>query len=91
MPCRGVCRRPEYAFRPTFRVRGRQSLYACGAKMCIPCAAWLEWDGRLCPCCSKQLRTRPRNARFKRKWMEKVLVAATVQAGGAPAKREGRD
>lgn len=81
MPCRGVCRRPEYAFHPTFRVRGRQSLYASGAKRCTPCSAWVVWDGRFCPCCSAPLRTRPRNTMFKRKWREKVRMV--VYIGGA--------
>ena len=89
MPCRGVCRRPEYAFRPTFRVRGRLSLYRCGAKRCTVCSAWVEWDGRLCPCCSAPLRTRPRNTMFKRKWREHVLAAAAVRARGATTKEAG--
>ena len=77
MPCRGVCRRPEYRFHPTFQAgRGRQPLYLYGAKRCTECSAWLEWDGRFCPCCSKTLRTRPRNSRFRRKWRAEVMVAA---------------
>ena len=64
-------------------------LYVCGAKRCTPCGAWVEWDGRLCPCCSKPLRTRPRNSRFKRKWMEKVLVAAVARPSSSATKEAG--
>jgi len=86
MTCRGVCRHPEYRFRITFQPGGgRQSLYLCGAKRCTSCSAWLEYDGRFCPCCSKTLRTRPRNSRFRRKWREQILVAVAVRASGSAA------
>ena len=96
MACKGVCRRPEYAFKPSNRVRDVLSLYASGAKRCTLCAAWVVWEGKFCPCCSLPLRTRPRNGVVKRRWRERLVIAAAAAASarvpkpGAVGGKHGR-
>ena len=75
MPCKNVCGRPEYQ-RPGERRRSGGMHYADGWKRCIPCRTMLRHDGLWCPCCGKRLRTRPRQARAKRRWLESTAVAA---------------
>lgn len=39
--------------------------YAAGQKRCDICYIFVWWDGMWCPCCSAQLRTRPRATKYK--------------------------
>jgi len=38
----------------------RTSLYAMGLKHCTHCNVFLKWTGKMCPCCSTNLRGTPR-------------------------------
>ena len=36
------------------------SMYALGCKWCTLCEVFVKWEGRFCPCCGLQLRTKPK-------------------------------
>jgi hypothetical protein len=63
MACKGICTKYK-ATKPA--VGGR---YNAGQKRCQICETFIEWDGLWCPCCGYRLRTKPRNARYKAKYM----------------------
>jgi len=46
------------------------SRYIVGQKYCTLCDIFLNWDGMYCTCCSRQLRTRPKMSKLKRKFLE---------------------
>lgn len=50
--CKGICVR--FKARKSFA----SSPYAEGQKRCQGCELFIKWEGRNCPCCGKQLRTR---------------------------------
>ena len=66
MACKGICTKYR-ATKPT--IGGR---YDAGQKRCQICEIFIQWDGLWCPCCGYRLRTRPRNARYKAKYMVKT-------------------
>lgn len=55
MSCRGLCKRHP-RFVPTKKID-----YAKGMKVCTICdtAIFVDMPGNKCPCCNKNLRTRP--------------------------------
>lgn len=64
--CIGIC--IKYKANKVFG----QLRYATGQKRCTRCEMWMQWDGKRCPCCSRQLKTRPRNSKHKAKFKEAV-------------------
>lgn len=69
--CNDVCKQYQ-----AFHNKGRYTTgrYSEGQKRCQECAIYLWWDGKYCPCCSTQLRTKPRNMGFKAKYRERVGI-----------------
>ncbi|RPJ24788.1 MAG: hypothetical protein EHM25_14105 [Nitrosopumilales archaeon] len=55
MTCKNVCEK----FKSTKSLRG--SYYAEGNKRCQVCEVFIKWNGKNCPCCRSNLRTKPRN------------------------------
>ncbi len=49
--------------------------YASGQKRCNYCVIFIDYDGRTCPCCNRQLRHLPRS----RKGKEVYLAQTTKQ------------
>ena len=81
MACKGVCRRPEYAFTPpSAGIRGSAAMYLHGAKRCTLCSVWMSCKDNMCPCCHRLLRTRPRNRTHKSAWLDGRKVI--IQSGG---------
>jgi hypothetical protein len=39
----------------------RGSYYAEGNKRCQVCEVFIKWNGKNCPCCKSNLRTKPRS------------------------------
>jgi len=75
MVCKGICIRHK-ALKPLGAGR-----YCIGQKRCQICETFLKWDGLTCPCCGYNLRTGPRNPKFKnesraRKEIEKGKLSA---------------
>jgi rRNA maturation endonuclease Nob1 len=66
MVCKGVC--PKY--KTTFRLNGNR--YVNGQKRCNVCDVFVKWDGLFCPCCGKQLRTRPKISRYRRNYTVQI-------------------
>ena len=64
MSCRGICTR--YKATKIFGM-GR---YVLGQSRCTHCEIFIKWDGRNCPCCSKQLKKNPNSMKFKEKLKE---------------------
>ncbi|HII36810.1 MAG TPA: hypothetical protein HA319_07465 [Nitrosopumilaceae archaeon] len=63
MICREICVKYK-AYRTL-----RGSRYTTGQKRCNLCNIFLKWDGLFCPCCNYKLRQRPRNRKFKEKFL----------------------
>lgn len=75
MSCNGICHRHK-ALKPANIGR-----YMAGQKRCNSCNVFLYWDGLRCPCCNYQLRLRPRNSKFKEKFLkEKSLKKEILDA-----------
>ena len=62
MACKGVCNRYN-AQKPSNGI-GR---YASGQRRCQECQIFINFNGRLCPCCNTRLRGKPRNKIYKEK------------------------
>ncbi len=60
MVCKGVC----HKYKSTLSLDNFR--YVGGQKRCNVCALFVKWDGRHCPCCGMQLRTRPKISRYRR-------------------------
>lgn len=58
MGCNGICKRYKAV------KRKNQSWYE-NNKRCSGCEIYIKWDGLLCPCCNNQLRTGPKNKKYK--------------------------
>ncbi|HZA07911.1 MAG TPA: hypothetical protein VE619_09415 [Nitrososphaeraceae archaeon] len=57
MTCKGIC----------IRHKAMTNHYSNGQRRCQVCELFIKWDGLFCPCCGYRLRTRPRNAKYKRR------------------------
>ncbi len=66
--CRGICER----FSAPKHVNGEGGLYGSGHKRCNTCEIYLKTEEQECPCCSNQLRNRPRNGRYKEKFRKYI-------------------
>lgn len=55
MVCRNICA----------RIKVGMSSYALGIKYCTNCEVYLYHGGIFCPCCGRQLRTRPLSKKVK--------------------------
>jgi len=64
--CIAAC--TQYKAKKTFGI----SRYAVGQKYCTECDIFVFWDGMYCPCCRQQLRTKPKGANEKRKYLEDI-------------------
>lgn len=71
MVCKGICTRHR-------AVKPHGSRYVSGQKRCQLCAIFIEWDGLWCPCCGYRLRTKPRNAKYKQKFRDKLLAVSAA-------------
>lgn len=60
-PCKGICTR--YKSRPR---------YDADQKRCQVCEIFIKWDGFRYPCCNYQLRSKPRNLKYKAKLRAKL-------------------
>ena len=52
MSCRDICKHVKV--KRTKHV----SMYAQGFKRCTLCEVYVDWQGKFCPCCGLQLRTK---------------------------------
>jgi len=66
--CKGACERYKVS-----KINGIER-YNLGLKRCNVCEIFVKWDGMHCLCCGCRLRLRPRNGKYKEKF-----VAATRQ------------
>jgi len=62
--CNGICQR-FHAKKPTGIGR-----YTSGQKRCNECDIFINWDGQRCPCCNYKLRLKPRNRKYKIKYLD---------------------
>jgi len=69
MPCKGICTRFK-AGKP-FGINRR---YELGQKRCNPCAIFINWDGKHCPCCSGLLRTKPKDSQTRKQFLIRQQV-----------------
>ena len=67
-----MCREAEYNMSCTGKCvkykahkKGGTSWYRAGFKLCTYCEKFLDIVGVYCPCCGYQLRTRPKNKKYK--------------------------
>lgn len=59
--CKGICKTLKIIAKKP--IGGRR--YAAGQKRCDVCEIFVWWEGKWCPCCSAQLRTKPRAQKYK--------------------------
>jgi hypothetical protein len=74
MSCRGLCiRHPNYV--PVKKID-----YAKGMKVCIACdrAVFVGMASAKCPCCNKNLRTRPQYHGAKGRMVRRATMAAAA-------------
>jgi len=55
MPCKEICHRYKATKPPISLTR-----YGTGQKRCTLCDVFMEWDDKQCPCCGRNLRTKPK-------------------------------
>ncbi|GEM_PF-2128576 len=73
MPCRGLCRQhPNYI--PLKKID-----YSKGMKVCIFCdrAVFMKIESAKCPCCTKNLRTKPQYHGAKGRLIRRQMQKAT--------------
>ena len=70
--CKGICDQYKVARSNVC------SPYALGFKQCIYCEVFLEWKGKLCPCCNTNLRGNPRKKAQKEK-LRRLLSRKNIQ------------
>ena len=63
--CKEICHR----YKATRKGMGPER-YSIGQKRCQRCEIFVDWEGLYCPYCGFKFRTRPRNARFKKRLRE---------------------
>jgi len=61
MTCNEICQR----YKAIGKVTGGR--YKNGQKRCHVCDIFIKFDGIRCPCCGYQLRSNPRNKKYKAK------------------------
>ncbi len=69
--CRGICSRYST---PKHNMKG---LYTTGHKRCNTCEIYLKTENHRCPCCENQLRTKPRNGKYKEQFRKYVTEVTT--------------
>ena len=74
--CNGVCHRYKATKPPNM---GR---YVTGQKRCNSCDIFLNWDGFWCPCCNYKLRLRPRNSKYKEKFLKAKAAKKEILVNG---------
>lgn len=72
MGCKEIC------YRYKAERSGNQSRYANGQKRCSTCEKFLYWDGFLCPCCGRKLRSKPRDGEHRRKIFAQELKTIEI-------------
>lgn len=70
MACKGACGKYKIT-KPPVNSDGR---YRMGQKRCTTCELYVKWEGRHCPCCSSQLRYKPRNTKNRHKLQEALMI-----------------
>ena len=63
MVCKGTCTK-YLAIKPSRNL----TRYGVCQKRCSMCEIFVEWDGKMCPCCGYLLRTKPRATKLKRRF-----------------------
>ena len=48
--------------------------YSRGYRRCSVCEIWLIYQGKFCPCCGGQLKTKPRHSKHRRRTEMRVAV-----------------
>ena len=66
--CNGIC----HNYKAIRRINHCQ--YVDNQKRCQRCEIYIKWDGKYCPCCNYQLRTRPRNSKAKQNFLRKLYI-----------------
>lgn len=70
--CNGKCK--EYKAKRSWKKKNGRLVnfgyYALGYKKCSHCGLFLDFEGRFCPCCHVQLKTRPSDRLLKQRLLE---------------------
>jgi len=70
MACNGICKRYKAIKPPITHTR-----YGMGQKRCSTCEVFINWDGKNCPCCGINLRTRPKGTKTR----EQLLIMRQIK------------
>lgn len=78
--CRDHCR-----LRPG-ATRSGPLLYRDGRKYCAECGWAFKWDGKYCPCCGLEMRTKSWGPRARRRRAAKRAIAEQARVEAAVAR-----
>jgi hypothetical protein len=67
LACKGFC--SEY--KETKTNPKNSGMYQLGYKRCSECESFMKWNGTHCPCCGTRLRSKPKSALYRRKFIER--------------------